>query len=455
MRRLVIAVLGGVLVAVVAIVVTSRGESAHRVSFTMGDASSLIPGAKVRAAGQMVGRVTDVSTVDHGRRALIRLSLTNDRVWPLPTDTKIRVRFGGTIALAARYVELDRGTRTTTLADGGTLASANVTVRVEYDEAIGTFGPRTRENLRATVNAAGSALAPAAAPLRATLTKAPPTVRELHGLFSDLGSQDAALGGLVTSTDRVISAADAADPDVGSLIEDAATTFGAVGARAADVRTLLADLPATLGDTRATLRRADPTLRSVTELAGRLRPGVDELRRTTGPLNRTLLVADTVAPDLASTARTLRGAAPDLTRLLDRAGDLMPHARSALTQAATQLACVRPYAPEIAGLASTWSDFVGEGDGKDKYARLYFGTYPIPNGTPLTLPEAAKIIPGPFENYAFPRAPGANAGQPWYQPACGITADGADPQKNPEAKPFDPLSKQVIVTSQPPQPQSP
>jgi len=417
--------------AALLLTLAGSGSREHRVSFVVPEATDLMPGLKVRAAGQHVGEIASLSTVDGGRAARVELKLSADEVWPLPRDTRARLRFGGTIAYSQRYVDLERGTASgAPIPEGG--AVSNVEVPVEFDELFGTFGPRTRHHLRATVDAAGRALPPAAAPIRDALPPLADLLEQGRGAFADLGADRSALATLVRSSDRIVTAARRATPGLSPLLRDASTTFAALGGRASDMRRMLALLPSTLASARTTLRRADGTLASATQVSARLRPGVERLIAITPPLRRALGTLTDVAPDARAALATARRAAPDVTALLDRGAALLPDVTSVGEQAGPQLRCVRPYAPEIAGWASTWTGFLALGDGKDKYARLFNSVYPFPNDTPSGIPTASKLVPGSFASYAFPRPPGANVGQPWFQPECGITSAGLDPTKNPE-----------------------
>lgn len=427
--------LAAVVVTATAIILLPRlGRATHEVSFTVPTARNLVPGLHVRAAGRPVGKIKDITTTDGGRAARIRVEISDEKVWPLPRDTHLTLRYGGTIAYIARYIDLRRGSDPgPPIADGGTLAARNVTVPVEVDDVVNTFDRGTQRDLRSSLDAAGPALGHAGRHVHRALAVTPPALGEASGLFEDVGAHPAALRDLVDYTSRVVRSAEAADPKLGPLLTGTAATLDAIAGRSTQVEQTLRQLPATLQVARRTLRRANPTLRSVDALTTRLAPGVRSIIGVTPELDRTLTTLTEVGPDAAATLATARRAAPGVTTLANRATTLMPDLRSTLTQAARQLACVRPYTPEIAGFASTWDSFAAAGDGKDRYARLFFGAYPFPNATPLTVPQAAKVYPGAFESYGFPRAPGANAGQPWYQPDCGVTAAGADPQQNPES----------------------
>jgi ABC-type transporter Mla subunit MlaD len=435
--------------AVMAIVVVPRGTG-HHVSLVIPDAADLIPGLKVRAAGQGVGEISRVATIDGGRLARVDLRIANATVWPLPPDTRFIVRFGGTVAYAARYIEIDRGLSSAPpFAEGATIPRTNVTVPVEFADLINTFGPRTQANLHATVNALGAAMPPALPPLRRSLDAAPAAVRQAAGIFGDLAAEDTALDGLVRSTANVAGAASAADPGLSALIGGAATTFQAVGSRATELQSALAQLPDTLARTRATLARADTTLTPASALVARLSPGVTQLTALSGPLSHALGTIVTVGPDAVRTLGIARQGAPAITSLLDRATSLLPQLGSLGSQGTQQLACIRPFSPEIAGFASTWASFVNEGDHKDKYARMYIGSYPFTNATPMTAPQAAQALPSAFAGWAFPRPPGANVGKPWFLPGCEITPAALDPASDPEAAAVDPLSKPIASFNTP------
>lgn len=429
----------------VAISLVVNGDGAGRkVSFVVAQATTLREGLKVRAAGQQVGKISSLELVNGGRAARVELELTDEKVWPLPSDTRIRVRYGGTVSYAQRYVDLRRGTAGGPIPEGGTLSSANVEFPVEFDEVFGTFDRRTRRDLGAALDTMGAALPPASPELRGALEPAGDLTEQGKGLFGDLGQHPSRLVDLVRSSDRVLRAARAANPGVAPLLDDAAITFTATAGRASELERLLHELPASLDAARGTLARADRTLVAATGLSRDLRPGVDRLIRITAPLNRTLATLTSVAPDARATLAVARRAAPDIRGLLDRGRAALPELRSIAEQGRPQVRCIRPFAPEIAGWASTWTGFLSEADGKDKYARLYNSVYPFPNDTPFGTGAASKIFPGAFRSYAFPRPPGANVGQPWFQPDCHITPDGLDPTKNPEDVPDDPLSKKLV-----------
>jgi phospholipid/cholesterol/gamma-HCH transport system substrate-binding protein len=419
------------LVAGVAALAILPTDGRHKVTALFDEASYISPGTKVVVAGQKVGRVESADATRSGKARVV-LSIEDERTWPLPQGTKARIRALSTIAAAGRYIELELPARgNPPIADGGAIAAQNAIQPVEFDTVFRTFDAATRANLRRTLRTAGPAIGGAGDELRRALEHSPAAVGQARAVIEDLGADPRALQTLVRSTDRVLESVESSDPGLDRLLAAAATTFSTVGSRATDLARALDEMPATLTSARRSLSHADRTLRAAREVTSRLDPGTRELRRLAGPLERVLGTVVAVGPDAQRTLSTLRTAAPDLNPLLVRARELMPRIASVGRQAAEQVACIRPYAPEVGGLAATWSGFQIQGDKTDKYARLYTPAFPY-DPLPLTPGQASKRFPG--MRYAFPRPPGEVAGQPWFIPACGVGPETVDPTKDPEAR---------------------
>lgn len=422
----------------VALLLVLRGSDGgdQRFSAVVPAAHNLLVGQRINAGGKNVGEVTDIDPVDGGRRARIGMRITDDRYWPLPRDSRIELRFGGTVSYSNRYLLLTRGERRhQPLPEGGELPRGNVKVPVEIDEMLTAFDPRTRRDLRRMVGESSEVLDRSAADLNRTLGRSGPLTEEVAGLFEDLSANQEALGTLVRSTGRVVDAVDRSNPGVGPLIEGAGATFDAIAAEADDLQASLASFPQALRQTRTTLGRADVTLREAGALTRRLSPGVDELHRTADPLNDALASLRTATPLVRAVVRRTQSLG-DTGQLFFRLRDNAPRLTSLFDQAATEVGCVRPWAPEIMLLASTWGDWLSPIDQRDHYLRATVQNF-LPanyNSIPLTPGEARQIFPD--MEYGFPRPPGALAGQPWFQPQCGVTEDSIDPSKDQEAQNF-------------------
>jgi virulence factor Mce-like protein len=431
------------LVAVVAVVWWSLpGSDQHTLVLRTADATGVIPGMDVKAAGRDIGTVGEADVVG-GRTARLELKI-DDAAWPLPRSTRFQLRFGGTIKYTDRFLDVRPGTPATpAFADGDAIPMRSYVAPVEFDQLFGTFDAPTRRNLRSTLDAGGAALGPAQDALRSTLAVAPPALRQVRGLFDDLTEDQHALDTLVRSTASVSGAVDQATPGLGTLVDGASTTFAAIAHQSDALRRALADMPGVLGTARTTLAQADRTLTGATGLARQLDPGVGDVRRIGAPLARVLDTVQEVGPDARRALATTRRAAPDLVTLLSRAQDVLPAVGAVSSEGARQLDCIRPYTPEIAGFLSTWGPGGwGTGDTRDKYLRAEVGTYPFGNVNVLSTGQVAKVFTG--LKMAFPQPPGILVGQPWFQPQCGITADALDPDKDPESQATELYPKQFL-----------
>jgi ABC-type transporter Mla subunit MlaD len=392
----------------------------------------MIPGLQVRAAGRVVGTVTSAEPTKTGA-ARVGLHITDSRLWPLPTGTIAQFRWAGTIAFTNRYVELvvprpNGGW----IRDGGVISGQDVVSSVELDQLTNLFDTRGRRDLKTLLDSGGPALANAQRGLTDTLATAPAALQQAQAALQELGADPGALNTLVSSADRVVHAAQSSNPGVSQLVSGAATTFGALATQADALGRLLAEMPGTLDTTDGALHHADSALRTANTLLQTLSPGVDRVRQLASPLNDLLSTVVGVGPDAMSTLTSVHNAVPDLNPLLDRASALMPTVESVGRQGARELACIRPYAPEAAGLASTWVGFIQYGDKTDKYARVNGGAYPyLSSETPLSTAQIVKLFP--HLRYVFPAPPGEVAGQPWFIPSCGVGPDSLNASKDPEA----------------------
>jgi ABC-type transporter Mla subunit MlaD len=424
------------------IVLISGGETQHRVTVVVPEAVGVLPGYQVRAAGRPVGTIEEASvTKDYKAKVVLAL---DDSVWPLPTDSTMTLRLGGTIKLSDRYIELRRGTGRESVGEDGAFPAKRFVTPVEFDDLVRTFDRRTRVDLKASADAAGAASKDAGPDLRRAVGTAPPAFDEVRGMLNDLGGDEQSLNVLVRSSDQLLDAVDRAQPGLGALIDGAGRTFSAVAAQSSALETALGEAPSTFVKARATLARADRTLDAASTMSQKLAPGVHAARTLAGPLEGALRTLDKTGPDVRTTLTALRKATPDLNTVLTRARVLMPVVQAVGAEGTKQLNCIRPYAPEIASFASTWGAgaWGSRGDSKDKYFRTGLGVSPYAALTPgVSGADLHKLLP--MLTKTLVRPPGQLIDQPWLIPECGVTADTLDPNKDPEAMKYDPLSKKI------------
>ena len=218
---------------------------------------------------------------------------------------------------------------------------------------------------------------------------------------------------------------------VQAVVSGLAATLDTLATHRAAVGATLRRLPGTLGEVRGTLARANGSIAGLQRLTDALAPGARELRRTAPPLADLERRLGTAAPLLETTLQRATPAAGPIARFLGATVPVAGQARAAVETLTPMLACIRPYGPELAGVLSTWSGFGMHYDALGHYARAELQLSPFTsNSTGLAPDQVAGVLPG--LSYARPRAPGLNAGQPWWQPQCGVSPESRDPHSDPE-----------------------
>jgi phospholipid/cholesterol/gamma-HCH transport system substrate-binding protein len=420
----------------------STGPSGHWVQTVVPEATGVIQGERVTAAGETAGYVVSADVTKHGRAHIV-MDIDNS-VWPLPKDTTLTLRMGGTIKYTDRFIAVTRGRSRQDFSDGSYVPASQFVVPVEYDQLFNAFDPSTRAGLRSFLDNGGQALQNAAPSLNKALGDSAPALGQAAAVFSDLGYNTRALRTLVNSTDDVVNAVARANPGLRQLLQGAANTFSAVASQSNALQTTLSDAPAAFQNLGHALYHASGTLTNVSVLSDRLNPGVTRLRELATPLDDALRTVVDISPDAIATLNTVRDAGPSLDSLLSEARTiLMPRVQSIGQQAATQLGCIRPYTPEIVGTVSTWGSFWSQGDSTDTLLDGLFGPLPFPNATPLSPAQAGALDPGLKDQ--FPQVPGMILNQPWFQPQCGITANDLKLADDPETHTIDPAYDAAAV----------
>ena len=441
MTRRVLPLIALAAVVFAVVLLTTGGSSGHRVTVTVPDATNVVAGQAIRVAGREVGRVVSVKPVEGGHAVRLRLEVSK-QAWPLPRGTTMTVRWGGTVSFDNRYIALALGPAGgPPILRGDVFPASSFATPAELDQLLTTFTAPVRRDLRSFIDRAGVTLRTAKPNLARALDAAPPALTEASAVLRDIDSNEAAFNTLLRSTDSVVGAVHTADPGIANLVTGAATTFGAVASRAQQVQATLAAAPGTFAHVKSTLARADGTLAAAADVTDRIAPGVAEVRKIAAPLNSALHTVVSVGPTARATLSTAHRAAPDLNSLLQRLQTIMPKAGSIGTQAVNELECIRPYTPDIVGFITDWGDFISPVDGKDHYFRAQVQSLvPAPSNANIeNSGQMAKLFP--WVQYAYPSPPGFASGKPWFQPQCGAGPETIDPQKDPEARTYNPLEQ--------------
>jgi len=414
---------------VIALVVILSGGSSHTLYAGFDNVNQIAEGQEVHVAGRVVGQVAGIELVDGQARAKLEL---DDEVWPLPKGTTARVRWGSTTSYLSRYIEVYPGKDGAGELKDGAFLSRNQS-SFELDEAFRVFRGKTDDQTRALLDDLGDALHGQGDDLKRGVAAAPRGLNAAADLVRELSADEERLRTLAVAGDRTTSALAAQAGDLRELVTSAAATIEEFAEHTRAQQLALDRAPRTFRESTSTLARLDTSLGKLDALVTDIRPGAPALGAMARTARGTLATLRRVAPLATSTLNRGTAASPPLKRLFDVATPFFPQAKAALDTFNPMLACLRPYAPEIAGFLETWTGQIKNYDAQGHYAR----SFPL-TVMPALLPgtfnkpaQALKLQPG--LSYAMPRPPGLNAGKPWFQPQCGAGEDALDPTKDPEA----------------------
>jgi phospholipid/cholesterol/gamma-HCH transport system substrate-binding protein len=407
-------------------IVTADDEHTVRASFaTVGN---LVPGLEVRVRGVKVGSISSVSIA--GGRAELALGIRDKAVWPLHAGTTARIRWGTTAGLSSGFVELSPGPRDApTLQDGGVLLPGDAASAVQAEQVLRTFDVQARQDTRHLLSNLARSLRGRELDLNRALENSPSGIGAVADVTTELAADIPALRTLVAHGARATRTIAGHDADVRQLVSGAAATLDVLARHADAVGGTLVQLPGTLRQARATLARLHRSIGPLQRLTVALGDANPQLRSLAPVAARAIAALDITAPRARDTLQQAAVAAVPATRML-RTGvpfiSQLGQVSADLTPAAT---CIRPYAPEVVGFASTWGGFTKNYDDQAHYVRLLIQASPTVNGAPVTAAQLGKL----GVEFALPRGPGVSARQPWYQPNCGSTPQQTDPGHDPEA----------------------
>lgn len=291
------------------------------------DASPVIEGTEVRAAGVGVGTVESIR-LENGK-GRVELSV-RESVLPLHTDATLKIR--PVSLLGEQYIELDPGDPAKPVLGDQVIDERHTSRAVELQEIINTLDDPTSTALAALVTGLGEGLHGTGADAAAAIKALAPAMNRTAELGTVLDQQNEALTDLVDTVTPVVEAA-AADGALDRLVGSTEQSLSTLAANQRALDTTLAQLPATVAKARRTLSRlagvsdaATPALKSVRPVTQNLSQISKELRafaETADPalasLRPVLQRADVLLDKAAPVVRGLKPAAADLTRTADSA----------------------------------------------------------------------------------------------------------------------------------------
>src|ERR1700724_2083907 len=110
------------------------------------DADSMSVGSDVRIGGRLVGQVTSIKAAGDHTDITFHVDGVN---WPLPSDTTANVRLA--TLLGQKYIQLNPGHSSQTLADHGVIGLQSTKPVVDFDQILNTFDTPTRNALTSLI----------------------------------------------------------------------------------------------------------------------------------------------------------------------------------------------------------------------------------------------------------------------------------------------------------------
>jgi phospholipid/cholesterol/gamma-HCH transport system substrate-binding protein len=301
-----------VFIAFIGLVLTKSGAfktpgSKYKVEAILPSASLLSPGARVTAAGAKIGIVKKVERADDvGPGAKVTLQLTDDRVTPLPRDSRVQVRTRSQVG--ENYVAIVVGKDQLTIPDGGTIGLAQADELVNVDQILSVLQGRTRERTRTLLQEFGGALSGRGKALNHTMQGLNGTIQHGSALVDVLNRNRLTVARLVDQLGRVGAAVGERGAAIDTIAHRGLTSLRAIGNRDAALSETLRELPATLD-------RIRDTTRTVGNVSDRATPVVANLATATEDLGPAITDLASAARDGRHVVALLGPALPDVSHV--------------------------------------------------------------------------------------------------------------------------------------------
>lgn len=375
-----------VLLAAGAIGASTQARPDERVSISalFEDASALVPGNEVKAAGVTVGAI-DAVDLDGGR-ALVRMTVERS-VLPLHRDATVTITDKD--LLGERFIALDRGSPAAPLRDAAEVIPLSHTDRVvDLESILNSVDDPTGTALAALLTTLGEGASGTGPDIAAGIAALEPAMRDADELGRMLSEQNEVLAELVASAQPVAAALAAERGErLDRLVDSAERTMVATAAEREAIRDTLRRLPDTLASARTVLANLAGVADNVAPMLASMRPVTDDLTDISGELER---FSDAADPALASLVPVLeRGrslldeSAPVVRALSSASGDMAAVAESSATLTKTALS---KRLGNLMEFLRGWSLATSQYDGLSHYFRA---------AVPLTPKALGHLAAGP------------------------------------------------------------
>jgi phospholipid/cholesterol/gamma-HCH transport system substrate-binding protein len=317
----------------------------YRFQASFAEGTQLATEADVRISGVPVGKVKTIEPDKGTGRSIVEIELES-RYAPMPSDARAVLR--QKTLLGETYVELTPGTEDAEpVADGGTLAEAQIAPTVQLDEIYRTFDADTRRAFQSWMQEQAKGIGDYGRDVNDALGNLGPFAEDTATLVDILNRQEGAVTGLVSNTGVVFEALTERGDQLRSLIESSNRVFATTAERDEELKQAFLALPTFERESAVTVDRLAEFARDTDPLVTQLRPAARELSPTLRDLGA-------LSPDLEALFRELnplitasRTGFPAAERVLEDARPLIAQLDPAMRQLRPLLDFVGLYKREL------------------------------------------------------------------------------------------------------------
>ncbi|MCW3014767.1 MAG: hypothetical protein JWO02_1859 [Solirubrobacterales bacterium] len=333
------------------------GASSYTAKALLPSSSSLARKARVTIAGVQVGQVTKVTR--QGVGAIVELKITDDRVTPLPSDSRGQLRMR--TAVGENYLEIVPGTSRTPLGKDGVLTEGKADDYVDVDQVLSVLRGKSREGARRLIQGVAHGVDGRGDELNQVVVGAAGFLRDGSTLVNVLADDRRQTGRLIDGLGSVSAAIGERDGAITKLATGGLTTLQALADRDDALRDVIKVVPSTLtqvkqttGTLRSVSATATPVLRNVSEALREVRPAVRTLQPAATEGRRLLAEVSRAAPPLQNTLAKARSLSTPLATAL-------PSLQKVICQVRPMVHYIAPYTEDVMSL------LVGLGSAANSY----------------------------------------------------------------------------------------
>jgi phospholipid/cholesterol/gamma-HCH transport system substrate-binding protein len=318
-------------------------KRAYEVKAILPTSAALTPGARVTMAGADVGTVRSVER--RGAGALVTLRIGDDRVTPLPQDSRVQLR--ARTPVGENYIAVKAGRSARKLPAGDTLPMSAADEYVDVDQILTVLQGKARAHARELIQGLGGGLRGRGPQLHTLIGQSAQALSDGAQVASVLAHDRRQLAQLVEQLGDVTRAVGDRGAAVRRLASSGLTTMRALAGRDAALRSLLDELPASLRQVRSTARRVDSVTGRAAPVLADLAVAVRQIRPAVRRLRPAAVAGQSAVSELGAAAPALRGTLQRVSGLGAPAGAALPAVRDALCQLDPVIRYAKPYTDDV------------------------------------------------------------------------------------------------------------